>query len=113
VTDLRPFECERPAPTSGPQADGDDRDDDHGQPVRPVGADLRDLCVGQTTVTDQTGTDEDGDATEDRRQVRLVERVDPVDVGQPLATPDAPPIVERVLEVGVRVGDRRPVQRYS
>ena len=48
-----------------------------------------------------------------RGQVRLVERVDPVDVGQSLAAPDAAPLQQRAFEVRVRISGRKRVQRYS
>ena len=113
VTDVGPFECERPAAAARSQPDRDDDCDDDGEPVRAVDADVRDCDGRQLAVADQTGTDEDGDAAQDRGQVRLVERVDPVDVGKPLAAPDAPPLEERVFEVGVRISGRDAVQRYS
>ena len=74
---------------------------------------LRDLCGRELAVADETGADEDRDATEDRGQVRLVQRIDPVDVRQPLAAPDAPPLEQRAFEVSVRIGGGNAVQRYS
>ena len=92
VPHVGPFERERPTSTPRSQPERHHDGDDDRQPVRTVGSDLRDLCGRELTVADEAGTDEDGDATEDRRQVRLVERIDPVDVRQPLAAPDAPPL---------------------
>jgi hypothetical protein len=86
------LERERTTAAAGPDRHRDDERDGDREPIRAVRADLRDLRVGQAAVTDQARADEDGDATEDRREIRLVQRVDPVDVRQPLVSPDAPPL---------------------
>jgi hypothetical protein len=113
VTHLGPFEGERSASTSGPEPYRDDDRDHHRDPVRTVRSYLVDLRGGELAVTDQSGTDEDRDRTEDRGEIRLVERVDPMDVGQPLAAPDSSPLEQRAFEVSVRVGEGNAVQRYS
>jgi hypothetical protein len=92
VADFSSLEGEWSATTARPQCDGNDDRNDHREPVRSVGLDAGDLRRRQLAVADEAGTDEDGDATEDRGQVRLIERVDPVDVRQPLAAPDASPL---------------------
>ena len=38
-----PFEGERPAPTTRPQANGDDDRNDNGEPVSAIGSDVSDL----------------------------------------------------------------------
>ena len=86
------LERERTTAAAGPDRHCDDERNGDCEPVRAVRADLRDLRVGQATVTDQSRADEDRDAAEDRSEVRLVQRVDPVDVRQPLVSPDAAPL---------------------
>jgi hypothetical protein len=92
MADVRAFEREWPAATSRSQTDRDDDGDDDREPVRTVGLDVRHLGGCQLTVADETSADEDGDTAEDRGQIRLVKGVDPMDVGQTLATPDASPL---------------------
>jgi hypothetical protein len=92
VTNVGALQRERTTAAAGPDRDSDhDRDDDR-EPVGAVGANLVDLRVGQAAVTDESCADENGDATENRSEIRLVERVDPVDVCKPFASPDAAPL---------------------
>jgi hypothetical protein len=92
VTDIGALERERSAATPRSQPDCHHHRDRDGEPVATIRLQVRDLRVGQPPVTDQTGADEDRDTAEQRGQVRLVERVDPVDVSQALATPNASPL---------------------
>ena len=113
MTDVGSFERERASPAAGSHADRDDDGDDDREPVRSVGLDMRDLRRRELTVADEPGTDKDRDTTQDRGQIRLVERVDPMDVGEPLAAPGASPLEQRAFEISVRIGGGNAVQRYS
>ena len=91
-----------------------DRDgDDDRKPIRSVGLDAGYLRGRELTVADEPSADQDGDAAENRCEIRLIQRVDPMDVRQPLAAPDASPLEQRAFEVSVRICGGDAVQRYS
>lgn len=113
MTHVRPLERQWSTPAPGSQPEGNDRGDEQCQPVGSVSTNVGDLRVAQLPVADEARADEDGDTAEQCSQVRLVERVDPMDVGQPLTTADAPPLEQRTLEISVGVGRGNGVQRYS
>ena len=85
----RRFERERAAARARPQPGGDGDGGDESDDGRAVGGDPVECRCPDVIVADGAGADEDDDAGGDHRQVRLVELLEDVDVGEPPAAAGA------------------------
>ena len=99
-----PLERHRTATTPGPQTDRHDDSGDETDPVSAVARQPLELRRREEAVADESGADEHGRAAEQRGEIRLVQRVDPVHIGQALAPAHPAKVGERRFEVGVGIG---------
>ena len=93
---------DRAAPGAGPQPDEDGEGHADADDVRRVPQEQRGPPGSELLASDPARQEEDGGEREEPGQVHLVEGVDPVDVGHPLAPPRRP-------EFGQRLGRGRTI----
>jgi hypothetical protein len=112
VAHLRLLERQGPTAAAGAQAHRDRHCGEAAEPPRPVPEDVVQAPLVDVAVTDGARRDDDEDEADDPGQVRLVHRVDPVDLADALLPSEAAPLDERVLQISVRIGPQHEERRY-